>query len=46
MSLDHFERHVSPNLRWLEVGRIRVVPVKELEKYLEREAARPLGGPR
>jgi hypothetical protein len=38
MSVDHFDRFVAPKLRWAEVGRIRVVPVKELEKYLEREA--------
>ena len=50
ISVDTFERHVMPTLRVVRVGessRARViVPVSELERYLEREAALPVGGER
>lgn len=38
MSLDSFERHVQPDLRLVRRGKLRVVPVSELERWLERNA--------
>jgi hypothetical protein len=42
MSLDSFERHVQPELRIVRRGRMRLVPARELERWLERSAARTL----
>jgi excisionase family DNA binding protein len=42
MSLDSFERHTQPELRLVRRGRLRLVPVRELERWLERNAERPL----
>lgn len=42
MSLDSFERHAQPELRVVRRGRMRLVPVGELERWLERNAERPL----
>lgn len=42
MSLDSFERHVQPTLRLVRLGRMRLVPVGELERWLEQNAARTL----
>ncbi|MGH2928686.1 MAG: hypothetical protein ACRDL8_10840 [Solirubrobacteraceae bacterium] len=38
MSLDSFERHVQPTLRLVRRGRMRLVPVRELERWLDQEA--------
>jgi hypothetical protein len=38
MSLDSFERHVQPTLRLCRLGRIRLVPITELERWLEENA--------
>jgi hypothetical protein len=35
MSLDHFERYIQPHLRLVRVGALRLVPVKELERWVE-----------
>jgi excisionase family DNA binding protein len=40
MSLDSFERHVQPSLRLVRLGRIRLVPIRELERWLEENAER------
>jgi excisionase family DNA binding protein len=40
MSLDSFERHVQPGLRLLRLGRLRLVPVRELERWAEDHAER------
>jgi excisionase family DNA binding protein len=40
ISVDHFERHVQPELRIVYRGRRRLIPVRELEKWLEQEASR------
>jgi hypothetical protein len=40
MSLDSFERHVQPHLRMLRLGRMRLVPVRELERWAEEHARR------
>jgi hypothetical protein len=42
MSLDSFERHVQPTLRLVRLGRIRLVPVREIERWLEENAGRAL----
>jgi len=40
MSLDSFERHVQPDLRMLRLGRLRLVPVQELERWCVEHAGR------
>jgi hypothetical protein len=40
MSRDSFERHVLPNLRVIRAGRLRLVPVVELERWIAENAAR------
>lgn len=42
LSRDTFERHVVPHLRVVRVGRRLLVPVRELEQWLDHEAAEPL----
>jgi hypothetical protein len=39
MSLSSFERHVLPQIRVVRRGSLRIVPRRELERWLEREAA-------
>ena len=41
VSRDHFERHIMYNLRIVYSGRRRLVPLKELERWAEREATMP-----
>ncbi len=38
MSLDSFERHVQPELRMIRRGKLRLVPVAELQRWAERSA--------
>jgi len=38
MSLDSFERHVQPTLCMVRLGRMRLVPVSELNRWLEQHA--------
>ena len=33
MSLDSFERHVQPDVRLIRRGKLRLVPVSELERW-------------
>jgi hypothetical protein len=40
MSHDYFNEHVAPDLRWVVRGRKRLVAVAELERWLDRNAAR------
>lgn len=42
MSLDSFERHVQPTLRLVRLGRMRLVPIAELERWLGENAERTL----
>jgi hypothetical protein len=42
MSLDSFERHVQPHLRMLRLGRMRLVPVRELERWADAIAERAI----
>jgi excisionase family DNA binding protein len=41
VSVDFLEDHVMSELRVVRVGRRRLIPVAELERWLERHAARP-----
>lgn len=40
VSRDYFDEHVMPELRVVRRGRKRLVPVRELERWLDVEAAR------
>jgi hypothetical protein len=40
MSVDSFERYVQPTIKMLRVGRMRLVPVGELERWVELYAER------
>ena len=40
MSLDSFERHVQPELRLIRRGKLRLVPVRELERWADVAAER------
>lgn len=42
MSLDSFERHVQPSIRLVRLGRVRLVPVAELEHWVDDNAQRTL----
>lgn len=42
VSRDYFDVHVAPDLRIVRRGRRRLVPLRELERWLEREATLPL----
>lgn len=44
MSLDSFERHIQPTIRLVRLGKMRLVPVRELERWLEANAAATLDG--
>ena len=39
MSPDSFFRHVAPELRVVRVGRMRLYPVAELERWVEEHAS-------
>jgi excisionase family DNA binding protein len=39
VSVDFFEEHVQPELRLVRRGRLVLVPVQELERWVERNAA-------
>lgn len=40
MSLNSFERHVQPTIRLVRLGRMRLVPVSEVERWLGENASR------
>ena len=42
ISRDSFERHIMPQLRVVRVGRRLLIPIRELEQWLEHDAAEPL----
>lgn len=46
VSVDHLERHVLPDLRIVRSGRLRLIPVAELERWLAEGAGRALEGGR
>ena len=39
VSRDFYDQHIAPELHIVRRGRRRLVPVHELERWLEREAA-------
>jgi hypothetical protein len=42
MSLDSFERHVQPEVRLIRRGRMRLVPVGELERWVSENLEQPI----
>ena len=40
MSLNSFERHVQPTIKLARLGRMRLVPVSELRRWIEEQAER------
>ena len=42
VSVDFFEAHVQSDLRLIRKGALRLVPVAELQRWVERNAARTL----
>ena len=42
VSVDFFDEHVMPELRVVRRGRRRLIPVRELERWLGENAARAL----
>lgn len=42
MSLDSFEKYVQPELRLIRRGSLRLVPVRELERWANDSAERVL----
>ena len=43
VSVDHLERHILPAMRVVRSGRLVLVPVRELERWVDEHAAYPLG---
>lgn len=43
-SRDFLDEHIGPELRWVRRGRRKFVSVAELERWLEKSAARTLEG--
>lgn len=37
-SIDHFERHIQPDLRLIRSGRLVLVPIKDLEAWIASNA--------
>lgn len=46
ISIDAFDDHVAPHVRWIRLGRLRLVAVAELEQWCDRSAARTIDGDR
>jgi hypothetical protein len=42
MSLNSFERHVQPTIRLVRLGRMRLVPVAEVNRWLAEHAERAI----
>jgi excisionase family DNA binding protein len=42
MSLDSFERWVQPSIRLVYLGKMRLVPISELQAWVESHAERTL----
>lgn len=42
VSRDSFERHVMPQIRLVHLGRRLLIPVVELERWVESHSAEPL----
>lgn len=46
VSRDYFDDHIGPELRIVRRGRRKLVPVREIESWLDREAGHLLEGHR
>jgi excisionase family DNA binding protein len=44
VSRDFLDEHIAPELRWVRRGRRKLVSLSELERWLEKSAARTLEG--
>ncbi len=44
MSIDSFERYVQPEIRLIRRGRMRLIPLRELERWSEENASFTLDG--
>jgi len=44
MSVDSFERHVQHEVRLIRRGKLRLVPIAEIERWCEDNAAPTIGG--
>lgn len=44
VSEDHFRAHISPELAWVRRGRVRVVALSELQRFLDDSAERAVEG--
>jgi hypothetical protein len=44
VSVDFFDEHIRPELRVVTRGRRRLYPLRELERWLDENSARPLDG--
>jgi hypothetical protein len=44
ISVDSFERHVQPELRLIRRGRMRLVPMRELQRWASENASFTLDG--
>jgi excisionase family DNA binding protein len=42
VSRDYFDQHIKPELRVVRRGRLVLVPVAELERWIEQNAAKVL----
>jgi len=42
MSVNSFERHVQPELRLVRRGKLRLIPVAEIERWLDQNADRAI----
>jgi hypothetical protein len=38
VSIDHFDRHIRPELKLIRRGRVVLVPVREVERWAEQNA--------
>jgi hypothetical protein len=38
LSINSFERHVRPELRLVRRGKLRLIPVREVERWLEENS--------
>jgi hypothetical protein len=45
VSINSFERHVQPELRIVRRGKLRLIPVREIERWLEENAEWTLVAP-
>ena len=41
ISLDSFERHVQPELRLIRRGKLRLIPVREIERWIGENVETP-----